>query len=130
MESTGYFFATHNIVQHCTNNVDQSQPEDIVVGAMKIGETFVKNHPKITTIITGVLPMGKTQSFRRAKIDETSKLLKAKFKNLSLRYFIDPDDDWVKSDLIMDENLYYKDFLHLAETSNEKFSKTICLFLK
>ena len=60
MESTGYFFATHNIVQHCTNNVDQSQPEDIAVGAMKIGETFVKNYPKITTIITGVLPMGKT----------------------------------------------------------------------
>ena len=51
------------------NNVDQSQPEDIAVGAMKIAETFIKNHQKITTVITGVLPREKTYSFQPAKID-------------------------------------------------------------
>ena len=116
---------------HCsTNNVGQSQPKDIAVGVMKIAETFMKNHPKITTVITGMLQRDKTYSFRQAKIDETNKILKAKCKNLPQTYFMDQDDDWVKSDLILDENLFYKDFLHLAETGNEKFSKTICLFLK
>ena len=88
----------------------------------------MKNHPNITTIITGMLPRDKTYSFRRAKIDETNKILKAKCKNLSQTYFMDQDDDWVKGDLILDENLYYKDFLHLARTGNEKFSKTIWFF--
>ena len=119
------------VILHCsTNNVDQSQPEDISVGAIKIAEAFMKNHPKRTTILTGMLPRGKTYSFWRAKIDETNKLLKAKCKDLTVTYFMDQDDDLVKSDLILDENLYYKDFLHLAETGNKKFSKTICLFLK
>ena len=45
-------------------------------------------------------------------------------------YFMDQDDDWAKSDLTLDENLYYEDFLRLAESGNEKFSKAICLFLK
>ena len=34
----------------------------------------------------------------------------------------------LKSDLTLDENLYYKDFLHLAGSGNEEFSKTICYF--
>ena len=50
--------------------------------------------------------------------------------NLPQTYFMDQDDNWVKSDLTLDENLCCKDFLHLAESDNEKFSKTICLFLK
>ena len=56
MESAGYFFAADNIVIiHCiTNNVDQSEPEDIAKEFMKIAETFMKNQPKITTIITGM----------------------------------------------------------------------------
>ena len=87
-----------------TNNVDQSQPEDIAVGVMKIAETFVKNNPK-TAIITGMLPRGKTYSFQWAKIDETNKILKAKCKNLRQTYFIDQDHDRVRGDMIFDENL-------------------------
>ena len=91
----------------------------------------MQNHSKITTIITGMLPREKTYSFQRAKIDKANKILKAKCNNLPQTYFMDQDDDWVwRLNLILDENLYYKDFLHLAETGNEKFSKTICLFLK
>ena len=87
------------VVIHCgNNNVDQSQPEDIAVGVLKVAETFMKNHPKITTIITGILPRDKTYSFRRAKIDETNNILKAKCKNHPQTYFMDQDDDWVKSD--------------------------------
>ena len=50
--------------------------------------------------------------------------------NFPQTYFVEQDDDWIKSDLTLDENLYYKDFLHLAESGNVKFSKTICIFLK
>ena len=35
---------------------------------------------------------------------------------------MDQDDDWVKSNLTLDENLYYKDFLHLAESGKEKLN--------
>ena len=114
------------VIIHCgTNNVNQSLPEDIAVGVMKIAEFFMKNHPKITNIITGMLPRDKTNSFQQAKIDERNKILKAKCKNLPQTYFMDQDNDWVKTNLILDENLYYKDFLHQVETGNEKFSKTV-----
>ena len=125
---SAYFFATHNIACDYalgTNNVDQSQLKDIAVRVMKISETFMKNHPKITTVITGMLRWDKASSFHQAKIDETNKVLKAKCKNLLQTYFMDQDHDWVKSDLILDENLYYKDFVQLVETGNKKFSKTI-----
>ena len=52
------------VIIHCgTNDVDQSQPQDIAIGVMKIAETFMKNHPKTSTIITGMLPRDKTYSF-------------------------------------------------------------------
>ena len=55
------------VIIHCgTNNVNQSLPEDIAVGVMKIAEFFMKNHPKITNIITGMLPRDKTNSFQQA----------------------------------------------------------------
>ena len=44
--------------------------------------------------------------------------------------FMDQDYDWVKSDLTLDGNFHYKDFLHLGESGNDKFSKNICLFFK
>ena len=72
---------------------------------MKIAEKFMKSHPKITAIITGVLPRDKAYFFWRAKIVETNKILKSKCKNLPQTYFMDQDDDWVKSDLTLDENL-------------------------
>ena len=57
--------ATLFVIIHCgKNNVGQSHPEDIAVGVMKIAKPFMKNNPKITTIITSMLPMGKTYSIR------------------------------------------------------------------
>ena len=73
------------VIIHCsTNNVDPSQPEDIAVGVMKIAEIFMKNDPKITAII---IPRDKAYSFRRAKIDETNNILKAKYKNLRQTFY-------------------------------------------
>ena len=124
-------YTTSFLVIHCdTNNLDQNQPEDIAVGIIKIARTFSKKHPKINTIITGMLPSDKTYSFQQTKIDKANKILKAKCKNLLQTYFMEQDDDWVKSSMILNENFYYKDFLHLGETGNEKFSKTTCLILK
>ena len=117
--------ATLSVIVHCsTNNVDQNKPEDIAEGVMRIAETFTKNQAKITTIITGTLPRDNTYSFRQVKINETNNILKAKCMNLLKKYSIEKDD------LTLDENLYYKDFLHLAESGNEKLFKTICLFVQ
>ena len=78
-------------------------------GIIKIAKTFMKKHPTINTIITGMLPRDKIYSFQR---------------------FMDQDDKCVNSDMILDKNFYYKYFLHLAEIGNDKFSKSTCLFLK
>ena len=40
------------------------------------------------------------------------------------------DDDWVKSNMSLNENCYSKYFPHLVETGNERFSKSIFLYLK
>ena len=56
--------------------------------------------------------------------------LKVEFKNLPQTDFLDQDDGWVKSDKVLNENFDCKDFLQLVETGNEKFSKSISLFLK
>ena len=121
--------ASFVIINYNTNTVEKSQTEDFAAGIMKIAETLTKNHPKITTIVTGMLPRTKMYSFQQAKINETNKILKVKYRNLPQTYFIDQDDDWVKRNMILNENLHHKDFHHLVETGNEKFSKTICLFI-
>ena len=98
---------------------------------MKIAETFMKNQPKITTlplIITGMLPRDKTYSFWPAKIDETNNILEVKCMNLLQTYFMNQDEDLVKSNLTLDGKLYYNDFLNLVESGNEKFSKTFLYF--
>ena len=77
-----------------------------------------------------MLPRDKMYSFQRTKIDEANQLLKTKCKNLPQTYFMDQNGDWVNSDMVLNKNFYYKDFLYLVETGNEKFSKSICLFLK
>ena len=86
MESTGYFFdmhCSHTLRLYTAAQIiwTVSQPEDIAVGVMKIVAIFMKNHPEITTIITGMIPRNKTHSFRQAKIDKTNRILKAKCKN-------------------------------------------------
>ena len=57
-------------------------------------------------------------------------ILKTKCKNLSYTYFMGQDDDWVKSNMSLNENCYSKYFPHLVETGNERFSKSIFLYLK
>ena len=100
MESARYFFATYNIIFNYTlgtNNVDQNQSEDITGGIIKIAKTFTKKHPKINIIITGKFPRDKMYSFSRTPIDETTKILKVKCKNLQQTYCVNQDDDWVKN---------------------------------
>ena len=46
----------------------------------------------------------------------------------SANIFMDQDDYCMKSDFILDENLYYKDFIHLAENGGENFSITFVCF--
>ena len=72
-----------------------------------------------------MLPRDKTYYFQRTEIDETSKILKLECKNLPQTYFMDLDEDSVKNDMVLNDNFYYKYFLHLVEIGNENFSKSI-----
>ena len=81
--------ATLFVILHCgASNLDQSKTKDIAEGAMKIAETFTKNQPKITTIISGMLPRGKAYSFQQGNIDEANGTLKAKCMSLPQTYFM------------------------------------------
>ena len=81
------------IIHFGTNNVDQKQQRHIVFGIMKISKTLTKNHLKINTIITCMLPRDNIYSFLPTTIDETDKILKAECKNLLEIYFINQDDN-------------------------------------
>ena len=117
------------LIKYCrTNNVDQNQPKDIASGIRKFTKTFMKKQPKINTIMTGILPREKTYSFRQTKIDRKNQILKIKCKNLRPTNVMDQDDNWVKSDMTLNENFYHKDFLHLVETGNKDFYKSTSLF--
>ena len=80
--------------------------------------------------MTGILPTEKTYSFRQTKIDRENQILKIKCKNLRPTNAMDQDDNWVKSDMTLNENFDHKDFLHLVETGNKDFYKSTSLFLK
>ena len=47
-------------------------------------------------------------SFRRTKIDATNQILKAECNNLPQTYFMDQEDDWVKSNMISNESFFTK----------------------
>ena len=77
-----------------------------------------------------MLTIDKAYSFRRTKFDETNQILRTECKNLPQTYFMDQGDNWVKSNIALNENICCKNFVCLLETGDEKFSKTICFFLK
>ena len=87
-------------------------------------------YPKINAIIILVCYQEKRCTLlKKKKIVETNKILKAKYKNLPETYFMDQDSNWLKSNMVLSENVYYKNIIHLVETCNERYFKSICLFL-
>lgn len=79
MERTRYFFAAHNImIMHCeTNNINQNQPKDILNEIMETVKTFNKKNSKVNTVIAGMLPRYKADSFRETPIYDSNKILNA-----------------------------------------------------
>ena len=71
-------------------------------------------------IITGIIK-GQEVLFSRNKNRSDKPDVKRKMKERPAN-FMDQEDDWVRSDLELNKNLYYKDFFHIGETCNEKFS--------
>ena len=114
-------------VIHCgTNNIEQDQPWDIANGIISIGLAFQEKRPGIKVIVTGLLPRDFDWSYRRDKIIKTNiyleKLCCTKMKDF---FYMRQDSDWTLEGGELNSNLYHTDCLHLIETGNEKFAKSI-----
>ena len=114
-------------VIHCgTNNIEQDQPWDIANGIISIGLAFQEKRPGIKVIVTGLLPRDFDWSYRRDKIIKTNiyleKLCCTKVKDF---FYMRQDSDWTLEGGELNSNLYHTDCLHLIETGNEKFAKSI-----
>ena len=117
---------TNIAVVHCgTNNIDVDRPRDIACGIISIGLKLQELKPDIKVIVTGLLPRDLNWSSRRDKIKMTNKYLKSLCRTRLHFYFMKQDVDWTSDAGQLNETLYYTDCLHLIETGNEKFAKSI-----
>ena len=64
----------------------------------------------------------------KVRIISGSELLKVECKTLPQKYFLNHDANWCRSDMVLNEKLYFKDFLCLVDTDNKKITKSNCLF--
>ena len=114
------------MVVHCgTNNIDVDRPRDIACGIVSIGLKLQELKPDIKVIVTGLLPRDLNWSGRRDKIMKTNKYLKSLCHARSNLYYMKQDVDWTSDAGQLKQKLYYTDCLHLIETGNEKFAKSI-----
>jgi len=122
---------TKYLVIHCgTNNIDRDSPRDIANGIISIGLTLQEKNPGLKVVVTGILPRDLDWSHRRDKIKQTNNYLKTQCsKKLIDFYFMKEDSDWTFADGRLNTEFYYTDHLHLVETGNEKFAKSIAKLL-
>lgn len=115
------------VVLHCgTNNIDRDRPHDIANGVASVGLAFQEKRPGVKIIVTGLLPRDADWTYRRDKIIKTNKYMKLLCKDkLKDFYFMKQDVDWTLKDGKLNEKLFYTDCLHLIETGNDKFAKSI-----
>ena len=133
MESAGYFFTSSVIMHHGTNNMDQNQPKDIAGG--NFPKSLRRNILNKNHHYWHVTNIHKMDSFRGTKSDKQNtmigkSILKAECKNFPQTHFMNQEDEWAKNDIVLNENIYYKDFLYLMESGTKKLFKSICLYLK
>ena len=81
---------------------------------------------KLNTTIAGILPQYKWHSIRWTAACETNKILNAEWKILPQICFMVQDDNWVRSNMMLDKRFY----LQLVKYGNENFAKSTYLFLK
>ena len=113
-------------VIHCgTNNIEQDQPWDIANGIISIGLAFQEKRPGIKVIVTGLLPRDLDWSYRRDKIMKTNVYLEKLCRTRLNLYYMKQDIDWTSDAGQLNQKFYHTDCLHLIETGNEKFAKSI-----
>ena len=121
---------TKYVVIHCgTNNVDVDHPKNIADGVISIGHTFTDIDSNTQIVISGILPRDPCiTSKRREVIFKTNNFLETMCYQQGF-HFLKPDDNWLLVNGRLNNNLYYKDDLHLIEGGNNKLASSIATML-
>ena len=126
MENIVLPYTVKYIVVHCgTNNIDKNSPQEIANGVISCGLVLQENNPLLKVVITGLLPRDLENTSRRYKIIQTNKFLKRYCRQFSNFTYMKQDDGWILHNGLLNEELYYSDHLHLIESGNHKFAKSI-----
>ena len=120
------------VVVHCgTNNINKDSAEDIVQGILAIVNYIREKRADAKVIVVGLLPRDYyPDTFRREKIESVNSQLEEQISfSDELQeepvWFLRPEDDWVDEEGRLKKDLYYSDWLHLAELGDEKLARVI-----
>jgi len=113
-----------HIIIHCgTNDLNNSTPVNIANILIEIGVTLKQRLPNSFIIITGLLPRDLNFSSKRSSIERVNFILKDECVKNGFSFVI-PDNEWVTNG-VLNQRLYYDDWLHLSEKGNMKFSESM-----
>ena len=110
-------------IRNSTNNVGQNYPKDIAVPIIKNCQNKYHHYWYITKEEDVLFSTVKKNRWDKSDV-------KSEMRKPLKNYFMHQDNSWVKSDMLLNENVYYIIFPHLLETNNERFFKSIFLILK
>lgn len=118
-----------------TNNIDKNSASEIAQGILTIVDFIRNKKPNVSIIVCGILPRDLYPSSRRNKVDDVNEEVfqyisySDELQNESV-YFLPPEKGWTVRGGTLDENLYFKDHLHLVEEGDEKLAKSITRLVK
>ena len=113
------------VIHYGTNNINTSSSDGVSLGVATVARFISHCHPNIVVIVSGLLPRDIRWSTPRVKIDKTNAYVSDYCKKFNKITFMRQDPDCTLSDNSLNMELYYKDYLHLIENGNIKFSKWI-----
>ena len=108
-------------MDHCgTNNLDDNESKAITDTIIKIGNVF-EEKSIVNIIFTGLYLPRLKKSKQRNKTLKINNYLKKFCKDETNKYDLEQDRNCVHKDQSLNTSLYYKDYLHLIESGNDKF---------
>ena len=88
------------------------RPQEIAENVISCGFKLRQRHPLMSIIIAGILPAMETNWGRKSRIVKVNEVLKGLCSQSGFR-FIEPDESWVEEDGCINQNLFWRDGLHL-----------------
>ena len=108
-------------MSHCgTNNLDNNESKAIKDTIIKTGKVF-QEESVVNIIFNRSLSTTLERSKERNKTLKVHHYLKKFCKDETNKYYLEQDSNCVHKDQSLNTSLYYKDYLHLIESGNDKF---------